>query len=654
MWLYFGGLFAQPRIATTHPMSEIMDAQPGVVSPRVARPAENLVRNNVEEVQMESDLLNAEHVNSGGNVPVVENLDAASGNLDGNAVCTDSSDVNIRVGAAPIWPIRRPFNPSSSFTPAVSSRRQSVNGDSYASRAAASARTGLFSVNNVRETSNQYESFVDNVPKRPRSALFTPSRNTSARSVFAALNNAAISPSQINCLQRKMNGECVVTFKSADAKEKFVRLNSIRINSENYAIQDIDRPLTYLTIYDAPFELSDVAIIKRLSPFCDVLHHRRGKFDFMPDVYNGLRHYRVRVQRPIPSFLRFGKIQVLLRYDGQDPTCRRCNLPGHFANECDNIICFNCENLGHEAKNCAAPKLCSICKEDGHLAVNCRYSWISPTVRGSRSDEREQVDIDALSDVSHVTRDSCTWAYEVSDDDDVDDNDDDGDDDENVPLISALDRSFPVHEALREDLDKSLRSPTQGLELELREIPPSDEDTTLNPELHTDSLLVSPPMDVDSSSAVADSTPNADSSMPLSENSCAAEITCPSNTDSLLSTDSLPSTDSPVLDSQGFVKPADPPSTTCPLNDPTKVPIPSSPSTPRNSRRVPASIPPAALSLACLRRPTSPVLVTSTPPAPSPPPAPMEESTADLKRKSLDDPPKDRREKKKRSRQKHK
>ncbi len=150
-----------------------------------------------------------------------------------------------------------------------------------------------------------------------------------------------------------------------------------------------------------------------------------------------------------------------------------------------------------------------------------------------------------------MTRDSCTWAYEVSDDDDVDDNDVDGDDDENVPLISALDRSFSVHEALREDLENSQpRSPTQGLELELGEIPPSDEDTTLNPELHTGSQLVSPPTDVDPSSAAADSTPNADSSMPLFENSCTTEITCSSNTaDSLSPADPSPSTDSPALDS---------------------------------------------------------------------------------------------------------
>ena len=75
--------------------------------------------------------------------------------------------------------------------------------------------------------------------------------------------------------------------------------------------------MTFLTVYDAPFELVDWVIIRRLAPFCEVVHFRRGRFDFMPNVYNGLRHYRVRILKPVPSFLRFGKYQVFLTYDDQ-------------------------------------------------------------------------------------------------------------------------------------------------------------------------------------------------------------------------------------------------------------------------------------------------------------------------------------------------
>ena len=82
-------------------------------------------------------------------------------------------------------------------------------------------------------------------------------------------------------------------------------MNAITVGSQSYAIQDINHPLTFLTIYDAPFELSDWAIIRGLAPFCEVVHYRRRKFDFMPGVYNGLRHCRVQIVKPIPSFLPF-------------------------------------------------------------------------------------------------------------------------------------------------------------------------------------------------------------------------------------------------------------------------------------------------------------------------------------------------------------
>ena len=276
--------------------------------------------------------------------------------------------------------------------------RHVVNGDSYASRAA-------------RTVSHEYPSrqerfrFSENVmPQRPKTAFFTPSKTTTAKSVFEALENADIDATEIACLQRKMNGEVTVTFKTISAKEKFLRLNSLQVDAKHFALQDVDKPLTFLSIYDAPFELSDLAIIKRLAPYCEVLHSRRGKHSLAPNIYNGLRHYRVRISKPIPSFLRFGKFQVFVKHSGQVPTCRKCNRPGHFSNVCPNRICFNCEGLGHEARDCPCPVLCCLCKEEGHLGINCIYSWFSPPV--SPTDEQDDVavesdDDDGLSDCSY-------------------------------------------------------------------------------------------------------------------------------------------------------------------------------------------------------------------------------------------------------------
>ena len=202
----------------------------------------------------------------------------------------------------------------------------------------------------------------------------------------------------------KDDGEVTVTFKSISAKQQFLHLNSLRVDAEHFALQDVDKRLTFLTIYDAPFELSDLAIIKRLSPYCEVLHYRRGKHSLAPNIYNGLRHYRVRISKPIPSFLRFGKFQVFVKHNGQVPTCRKCNHPGHFSNVCPNRVCFNCEGLGHEARDCPCPVLCCLCKEEGHLGINCIYSWFSPPV--SPTDEQDDVavesdDDDGLSDCSY-------------------------------------------------------------------------------------------------------------------------------------------------------------------------------------------------------------------------------------------------------------
>ena len=62
--------------------------------------------------------------------------------------------------------------------------RQIVNGDSYASRA---ARTASYEYPPRQERVRYSENVM---PQRPKTAFFTPSKTTSARSVFEALEQA--------------------------------------------------------------------------------------------------------------------------------------------------------------------------------------------------------------------------------------------------------------------------------------------------------------------------------------------------------------------------------------------------------------------------------------------------------------------------------
>ena len=181
----------------------------------------------------------------------------------------------------------------------------------------------------------------------PSFFFLSPSQNTNASSIFEALDRAEIGERDILCLHRRQGGEVQITFRTRALKETFLSLNSIKTNGGHFALQDVDKPSTFLTIYDSPYELPDLAIIKRLQPYCEVVHTRRERYAMKPSVCNGLIHYHVRIISPIPSYLRFGPFLMQLRHDGQRPTCRRCNQPGYFALECSNKLCCNCEQVGH-------------------------------------------------------------------------------------------------------------------------------------------------------------------------------------------------------------------------------------------------------------------------------------------------------------------
>ena len=94
--------------------------------------------------------------------------------------------------------------------------------------------------------------------------------------------------------------------------------------------------------------------------------------------------------RPIPSILRFGRLQVRVKYDGQKPTCRRCGETNHFASACNLTVCFNCEELGHEMGQCPRRKRCCICRQ-GHIGKYCQLSWVRDTIVTETTDETEDV-----------------------------------------------------------------------------------------------------------------------------------------------------------------------------------------------------------------------------------------------------------------------
>ena len=165
--------------------------------------------------------------------------------------------------------------------------------------------------------------------------------------IFDALPTDGIPASAVRCLQRLPNGKVDITFGTQQMRDQFLRKSAFIVNRRPYAAHPAQRRLTFVTILDAPYELTERALEYRLQNYGRVYSQRQGKILSHPSFCNGRRHIRMDIHTDIPSFLRFGKFLLRVFYEGQPRTCRRCNSPDHLAKDCKNTFCFNCDSIGH-------------------------------------------------------------------------------------------------------------------------------------------------------------------------------------------------------------------------------------------------------------------------------------------------------------------
>ena len=106
---------------------------------------------------------------------------------------------------------------------------------------------------------------------RPCSAYFKTDSFMPASEIFYALKEDGFHTEHICCLQRKPTGEIFFTFRTSEVRNMFLSKSSFITRRRSFAPNDSERPLTFLTIYCAPYELPDAAIIHWLAPYCEVV-----------------------------------------------------------------------------------------------------------------------------------------------------------------------------------------------------------------------------------------------------------------------------------------------------------------------------------------------------------------------------------------------
>ena len=84
-----------------------------------------------------------------------------------------------------------------------------------------------------------------------------------------------------------------ITFYTEAVRDKFVGLSSFVIGQRPHVPHPSRRPVTFVTVYDAPNELPPSALHARLSKYSKVFSQRLGKLQEFHGVLNGLRHLRM-------------------------------------------------------------------------------------------------------------------------------------------------------------------------------------------------------------------------------------------------------------------------------------------------------------------------------------------------------------------------
>lgn len=92
---------------------------------------------------------------------------------------------------------------------------------------------------------------------------------------------------------------------------------------------------TDVKLHDLPFDMSNHLIAEQMTQFGEVMSVKDDYWrNLFRKVPNGVRIVRMRISKPIPSYLSICGEMTLVTHKNQIPTCRHCNRRVHYTMKC--------------------------------------------------------------------------------------------------------------------------------------------------------------------------------------------------------------------------------------------------------------------------------------------------------------------------------
>lgn len=233
---------------------------------------------------------------------------------------------------------------------------------------------------------------LNGLPDRPCSARFTlPDNTIDSKTILDKIVSIGIQRKHVKCIQRFRTGQVDVTFCRKSDRDLFLSKMVLVFQHHSVRARPPFESGIFVTVRDAPWEMTDELIATRLEENGTVHSIRRAyNQSLLPEkVFDGRRVLRMTVEKDIPCFLKFGPLLLRIFYPRQPKACWKCASLDHIGRECPSDFCFNCHHSGHQAHQCKERIRCSLCKSYHHLAIDCPGNWGRRTL-AQRTPRREE------------------------------------------------------------------------------------------------------------------------------------------------------------------------------------------------------------------------------------------------------------------------